>query len=166
MKNDLYIMLRDNSFLCRKPIDNYTYKCKFDVDDLPNIPFYYHFWTDINKYVSIFNSFCKKHNLKSILFKPGLVISKPDDALTGVDDAILNEFFLVCGARKVTLVNECMLLTSLACNYVSIIKTCRMIVIRYIKSCVIKNSIFIDTRDYTTEELMTYVKDQLLKVKV
>lgn len=106
-----------------------------------------------------FKDFCYKNGLMSRLFISDLVIGMPADAITEIDIATIREFFEVCGFRKLRLVDEWHVLTTIVSDYVSVIRTCRMIVIRYIKSDVIKNTMYIDKGDYTAEELRKFIRD-------
>ncbi len=157
MKSKLFIMLRENSFICRKPNECNTYECKFDIENLPNIPFYYHVWDDPDKYKSIFNNFCKKYSLVGRIMKPNITIAKPEDSIK-VDISAIIEFFYFCGARNIIFLNECMLLSAKT-HYISIIETCRMTVIRYIKANTVISNLYLENKAYTDDELLVFIKD-------
>lgn len=154
MKVNIYLIARNNGFICRKSDDPQPYIFKFDgIVNQPNIPFYYHLF-ESDKYINDFISFKKqmfKGNLASNILRPKLFIAVPDDAAF-VDRHIFEEFFYKFSAKETYIIKECMLLSK-SDSYIAISQTCRMIVLSYIKEKTVKNTLYIENKEYSAEEM-------------
>lgn len=159
--NSIFIMARDNHLLCRKANDREIYAWKMEcLDNIPNIPFYYHLWD---------NSETNSKNLRAFLtgivsdrwyaeiIKPKVFLALPDDAVL-VDQRVLMEFLMQSSARQVISVKECMLLNTAVSNYVSVTKTCRMTALHYIKNGLIQGSRYLENQEYSVDEILSKIK--------
>ena len=163
--NSVFIIMRNNSFLCRRAdsISPVVYKFH-DIQNLPNVPFYFHLWDNFMKYKREFGRFFRNeligNPMMAWLIKNHSYLAIPDDMLES-EKRIAIEFLMQCGSRKVDVMQECLLLAPQADKYVAVSRTCRMMVLSYIESGNIVNRSILENKEYSAKMLKHYIHELL-----
>lgn len=161
MKQDIFIIIGNDSFICKRQDDLKPYIFKLDgIKGMPNIPFYHQFEFDTDKHRDDFISFKKqmfKGSLATGFLKPKVFLALPDDSVY-IDRRYFEEFFYKCGAQKVFMIKECMLLSK-SQSYVAITRSCRMTALSYIKDREFQNTIYIENKDYSVDVMKSKIND-------
>ena len=168
--NSVFIILRNNSFICKKPDDKCSHVFKLDdIENIPNVPFYHHIWNDSAKYVKLYKNFDKNelmnNSLMSGLIKSHIYLAIPDDALE-VDSRMIQEFLMKCGSKIVNVTPECMLVSRQDDTYVAVSFTCRMIILSYIKAGNIAHQQYLERNDYSFDELKGHISKLLYNQEI
>lgn len=161
MKQSIYVIARDNAFLCRTPNDPQPLRFPISgIKDMPNIPFYHYLWDDREKNCRDFAEFKSRlfgENPVSKIFKPAVFLALPEDSIE-VDKQALIEFFMLCGARMVQSMPECLLLSDTA-EYAAITCTCRMTVLRLVRQKAVVQTRYLENRVYPEDEMKQKLGD-------
>lgn len=122
-----YIIVSNSSFIIIK--DGGNIETVIELQSfIPNVPAYHHLYdTDKKDYIDEI-----KRQIKKLKIKDAIIIM-PDDAIElEVDKRMLIEFFLQFGVKKAQVNFQCYYMNLDNKKYISISKTCRMIVLQYI----------------------------------
>lgn len=122
-----YIIVSNSSFIIKK--DGGNIETVIELQSfIPNVPAYHHLYdTDKKDYIDEI-----KRQIKKLKIKDAIIIM-PDDAIeVEVDKRMLIEFFLQVGVKKAQVNFQCYYMNLDNKKYISISKTCRMIVLQYI----------------------------------
>jgi len=161
MKNRFFVILRDNKMLININDQSNLVEYSFtDLETYPNIPFY----------INIFETNNIRKNLKPMvyenlntlsekIFKPEVFVLVDDDTM-GIEKRAIEEFILISLApKKVAMVEQCLLLSPTGIEqYISVSKSCRLIILSYIKNRDILAQKFIENKDYSVEELIKLIR--------
>jgi len=163
--NSVFIILRNNSFICKKADHNRSQVFTFDdIVNMPNIPFYHEIWNDSAKYMKLYKHFYKNelmnNSIMSGLKKSHTYLAIPDDAVE-VDRRMVQEFLLSCGSKIVNVTPECRLVSQQDDTYVAVSFTCRMIVLSYIKAGNIAHQQYLESNNYSLDELKSQINKLL-----
>ncbi|MEL7567723.1 MAG: hypothetical protein AAGU27_22990 [Dehalobacterium sp.] len=159
--SSVFLILRDNSFICKKTDDSRSFVFKFnDIKNMPNVPFYHQIWNDSAKYIKLYKNFYKNevmyNSIISSFLKYHAYVAIPDDALE-VDRKIVIEFLLQCGSKSVRVTPECMLIGRHDDAYIVLSRTSRMIVLSYVLDGKVAHQQYLERNDYSVEELKSYI---------
>lgn len=120
-----YAILNNRSLIIKKEGEDSENRVHFSLD-IPNVPFYFHFF-DEEPYIADLVTQINKMRIKDI------TIVAPDDAVDlEVDKRVLTEFFRLRGVRKVQMKAQCDFLNIENRRYISISRTTRAIVMKYL----------------------------------
>ena len=163
--NSVFVILRNNSFICKKADHNHSHIFRFDdFENMPNVPFYHQIWNDSAKYMKLYKDFNKNElmnsSIMSGLIKSRIYLAIPDDAIE-VDRRMVQEFLLSCGSKIVNVTPECMLVSRQDDAYVAVSFTCRMIVLSYIKAGNIAHQQYLKSHNYSFDELKSQISKLL-----
>ena len=163
--NSVFIILRNNSFICKKADHKRSHVFRFDdIENMPNVPFYHQIWNNSAKYINLYKRFYKNelmnNSIMSGLIKSHTYLAIPDDAIE-VDRRMVQEFLSSCGSKIVNVTPECMLVSRQDDTYVTVSFTCRMIVLSYIKAGNIAHQQYLESNNYSVDELKSQISNLL-----
>lgn len=121
-----YIIIGLRSLIIKKEGENSENIIEFQ-SFIPNVPFYYHFFDEDKSYTEDL-----KGVIKELRIRNAAIIIQDDAIDIEVDKKVLTEFFMMCGVKKVQVKCQCFLLSLDSKKYISISRTSRVIVLRYI----------------------------------
>jgi hypothetical protein len=122
-----YILVGNHGFTIKNEQDSYQY-CMELPQMIPNVPFYYHLF---DKDKLIITEITKQ--IKELKAKKAVIIM-PDDAMEiYADQKILEDFFMICGSKKLTPDYQCFHLTK-DNKFISLSKSARTLMLQYISN--------------------------------
>lgn len=166
MRNIYAVIFRENKIIVKSKKREEIIEYKFnDIVTYPNIPYYLNLFEsemDTNGVREVLKKRLKRDIVKnSLLLKPAVFISLPDDVVTNIEKRGINDFvFQVFNSKMPRLLEEGMISAPLEeVNYISIYKSCRMIVITYRKDKLIEAQKFIENKDYTIDDMKGFINN-------
>lgn len=162
MRNIYAVLFRDKKLIVKTKNEEEMVQYSLDNAKVyPNVPFYSNLFQDkidINTVGKCIKDRLKQCKSKIELMKPLVFVLMPDD-ITDVDKRAIQEFTMVLfKPKEVLLVCECVFSAPVEeQDYICIYKSCRMIVITYVKEKDIKAQKFIENKDYTIDEIKRFI---------
>lgn len=162
MKNIYVVLFRENKLIIKSKSEESTLEYNFtDIISYPNVPFYSNLFqskidtTVISKYIK---NNLKDYKLNNLFIKPSVFVLTPDD-VTEVDKRAIHEFILISFKPKMVLLGMESVFTAPIeeQNYVSIYRSCRMVVFTYIKNKDMEVQRFLHNKDYSIEEMKGFI---------
>ncbi|MCM1991284.1 hypothetical protein [Oceanirhabdus seepicola] len=162
MKNRFFVILRDNKMLININDQSNIVEYSFtDLETYPNIPFYINIFETENVRKKIKPIVYENLNtLSEKIFKPEVFVLVDDDTM-GTEKRAIEEFILLSLApKKVAIVPQCLLLAPKDIEkYIAVSKSCRLIILSYIKNRKVLAQKFIDNKEYSVEELKELIRN-------
>lgn len=162
MKNRFFVILRDKKMIFKindqSDIIEYAFT---DLETYPNIPFYINIFETENIRKSIKPKVYENLNtISEKVLRPEIIVLLDDDTM-GIERRAIEEFIRISlSPKNVYFFQQCTLTAPNNQNgHIVVSKSCRTLILSYIKDGIVLEQNFYDNKKYTLEELKELIRN-------